>query len=1756
MEAVPRLPMISFLLKVSPDRQPTDFGKLKQYIRDFYHDDPETYSAEFHKLEALRATAMRPANDATGCAVLKKYYCQLHFLQSRFPMGKDGAASVNFTWRDTYASMVCTLADIRYEMVSVLYNIGALHSQLGATDPRATNEGLKLACTHFQCAAYAFQHLKDTYPQPAGLDLAPDLMQFMYQISLAQAQECILEKSMTDNRKATINAKVAAQIVDYYNMAMNALTRGGSDGNSVLETVGNSQFKSWKRYVKFKSTFYGCIALLYQGQQSEEQQKMGERVAYYQAALDKLAEATKLTKGLDHPEVIEDAITFTMDVVEGKRKAAKNENEFIYHEEVPEKDALPEIKKASLVKGIPFEVTDPEISGPDIFGRLVPMKAHEASSLYSEEKAKLLRRMGAMIDEKDEQLVAFTSSLQLECVNAHLESNRLPQDIVDRCAALSAKPDAIQNLIEAMDKLSDIYHDVEAMLKEIMELIQNEEVEEKEYQQVMGSRPPSIVATDLTREAKKYEEAHNKAAMSNQTLHKAMTQHIANLRLLELPLSELAQQIPSVSALNLGEQPVVKEMQMLVGKVEEMRRQRAMLSSQLRESVCADDITTQLVTRQHDNLEAIFQEELQKHVKYVSLIEQNLTAQDNIIKALTETYAQYAPVRKATMEVMRQRNLTLSALISSYDAYEDLIAKTNKGQEFYKKLETNVTKLHQRVKGTCKVQQEERDTILAKNCKTLPSKVKSSVDDVHPYIPPGKGPSGGPKLKDYLENYKRDKSGGISQIPGGQMNEPYYNQSIPAKPTGYPDNVTAYDPTPLWVPSVRPAPVGQEGTTPSTTSQDLKQELSMSLYSSKSLYSPRINTEIIHPPYENMFKKLEYDHSKYDYDVLREYDISDDDPSTPNPKLPNTGYPAPAPSSIGQSVTTYPVTPASLAQNYLTSYDIYKQPAENASQYSHSTWYSLPTSTPQSNVNSQQGYTPTNVPTTLSQEYSTQTYQPNQPQNTGHVQQMTQYPSGFQNYPTHNYPTATTVNLQHYPTTIATPQATSYQAGFNQSSLYPYQTPSTQPQTSVMQSQQPIASASPASGGYNLQNNQVANPYTTQNSAVAQGTQGGQAMYTQYSNAAYPAAYSTLTNQGSHALAQSSDPSNQQYSPYIPQMYSAYTNDKVSQANTTPWANSQPGQIPQNYYNQYANFSQSTEAKYTPATAASYYSRAGQSSNYQTSASTPQQTNQVGQPTYTQGNYYYQPYGYQYTSGTLQNLTVESPSRVYTPSQTQQGQITPQSPMTYMQASSNLTLTSVNSAKSVTGDKDSSNVDLLAGLDFSVSQDPLVPQQQKEVSVKPVSVNSIVEKFAAVTLTETSSSETTVESNSSVESKASVESSESVYVTAQSSSEDKVGKKFQLKDPFNDTEALNQFVQEVEKFEKFVESLTVKTLNGPTPLDIKWKELLDLKEKDSDNHSISVARCYPVKNRFSDILPYDNSRVELPSTKDDYINASYVKDVTPNFPDFIVTQMPLQATFGDFWTMVLEQQVELIVCLLNDTEVEEAGGRYWPTEKGVEMIVGRVKLTLQTCNTCKHWVERIIYVTDTRLAKVVVHLQFTEWPGSSFPSSPGPFLSLVSESLNNVAQQRGGGPAVVHCLSGVGRSGLFLLTAASICHILNCRTLPDLVILAAVIARWRKNPLRDREHFRFSYQTLLYYAQDLLMKRGILASRSSFEEKRTKSHTRHPSEDFLLGPPKDVMPQESPEKKQSEGISSEAAASNSSDPLSQLDPLWSLKRPK
>ncbi len=64
-------------------------------------------------------------------------------------------------------------------------------------------------------------------------------------------------------------------------------------------------------------------------------------------------------------------------------------------------------------------------------------------------------------------------------------------------------------------------------------------------------------------------------------------------------------------------------------------------------------------------------------------------------------------------ELLTAREVQVDRLVSSFNAFDDLLFKAAKGLEFYCKLEGNVSRLLDRTKGVVKVQQEERDAKIA-----------------------------------------------------------------------------------------------------------------------------------------------------------------------------------------------------------------------------------------------------------------------------------------------------------------------------------------------------------------------------------------------------------------------------------------------------------------------------------------------------------------------------------------------------------------------------------------------------------------------------------------------------------------------------------------------------------------------------------------------------------------------------------------------------------------------------------------------------------------------------------------------------------------------------------------------------------------------------------------------------------------------------------------------------------------------------------
>lgn len=402
--------------------------------------------------------------------------------------------------------------------------------------------------------------------------------------------------------------------------------------------------------MELKSQFYECITCFYMGKQSEEHQKWGECLAYYTEAFNKLNECIK--KGKSEDGDIQESFRFAMDVIGGKYQSAKKDNDFVYHDKVPDFDSLPEVKGASLVKGITFNPSDPDVSGPDLFQKLVPMEAHEASSLYSEEKAKLIRRVCGNIEDKNAELVQFMSSLNIDQSSLSFEPENLPQALLEKCAAVSVKPNAIKDLVEAMSGVSNVATEVDVNLKDITALLDNEAEEEENFQKQFGKRSTNPMFENIRKELALFSEGHRKGSQSNNDLHKAMNAHITNLKLLGGPIEDIKNALPSKDKEKSSEDDAVTgDLKRLISKVEEMKSQRNMLEEQFRTEVQKDDITHRIVTQEGGNKQVMFDQEIQKHKKVEELIMQNLRAQDNILRALTDANVKYAPIRRKFSEV-------------------------------------------------------------------------------------------------------------------------------------------------------------------------------------------------------------------------------------------------------------------------------------------------------------------------------------------------------------------------------------------------------------------------------------------------------------------------------------------------------------------------------------------------------------------------------------------------------------------------------------------------------------------------------------------------------------------------------------------------------------------------------------------------------------------------------------------------------------------------------------------------------------------------------------------------------------------------------------------------------------------------------------------------------------------------------------------------------------------------------------------------
>ncbi|XP_010146497.1 PREDICTED: tyrosine-protein phosphatase non-receptor type 22, partial [Eurypyga helias] len=269
------------------------------------------------------------------------------------------------------------------------------------------------------------------------------------------------------------------------------------------------------------------------------------------------------------------------------------------------------------------------------------------------------------------------------------------------------------------------------------------------------------------------------------------------------------------------------------------------------------------------------------------------------------------------------------------------------------------------------------------------------------------------------------------------------------------------------------------------------------------------------------------------------------------------------------------------------------------------------------------------------------------------------------------------------------------------------------------------------------------------------------------------------------------------------------------------------------------------------------------------------------------------------------------------------------------------------------------------------------------------------------------------------------------------------------------------------------------------------------------------------KNRYKDILPFDHSRVELSLVTSDadshYINANFIKGVYGPRA-YIATQGPLPNTVTDFWRMIWEYEVLIVVMACMEFEMgKKKCERYWAEAGSSPLQCGPFSVACEAEEKKNEYVIRTLKVTLKEEIRTVHQFHYKNWPDHDVPSSIDPILELIEEI--RCYQPDDSVPICIHCSAGCGRTGV-------ICAIdYTQKLLRDGIIpvnfsifsLIQEMRTQRPSIVQTKEQYELVYDAVIE-----LFKRQIKALSAQEDSAASQVQTRHPVAKPLLTPVEDI----------------------------------------
>ncbi|KAI9567770.1 BRO1-like domain-containing protein [Boletus coccyginus] len=748
----PQSPMISIPRKTTEEVDWTT--PIHNLIAKSYGENPEAYALECQALQRCRQDAVKGAgSDVTGRDLLYKYFGQLELLELRF-----SEIRVNFSWHDAFTNKVTTQTSIAYEKASILFQIAATHSAIAAAQNRSDPDGLKLAFHYFRACAGMLTYINENFLHAPSTDLSRDVIRFLVGLILAQATEVFLEKCIQEKKANTLVAKIASQAASMYS----------SLSEQVKDFMGKGIFdRNWVTLVQIKSKFFGSLAQFYRAQVDSKAGNHGDSLVRFTLAESLAKESHRSAQSFSalwahvSPTLPADAGTSILErtkshlqVCTDRKNEAQRDDDLIYNAVLPSPDALPNIDRATVATPITIQevYSAPEVQkliGQDIFIKLIPLSVHESASVYSEEKAKLVRKE---VENAESAEVEVRSALEAIGVQEGLgrfkamteggigaqdeiplEVQRWKEDI-----AVMEDQEGVGTLMRELSRLKD------AVKSELESISRELEVESREcesmrvkYDHLWTQEPSASLNKSLRQDLKSHLSALEAAATSDQQAYAIWDTVKGDISLmLSSGLEELfrasIQQGGAENLLDLDissetrdDQELVRigqytsEIEERLGRIKKIAYERNEVLKDLKDKIQADDVShLLLLNRRNSSVEpALFAAELEKFRPYqqrlaATVHHQQISLQEiqGMWKSLRDS-AGRGPGAKKWEEREKRKKDAIRRISRTRDGYMEVRDGLMKGLQFYQQLTELSTTLSRNVRSFVSERRLEREKL-------------------------------------------------------------------------------------------------------------------------------------------------------------------------------------------------------------------------------------------------------------------------------------------------------------------------------------------------------------------------------------------------------------------------------------------------------------------------------------------------------------------------------------------------------------------------------------------------------------------------------------------------------------------------------------------------------------------------------------------------------------------------------------------------------------------------------------------------------------------------------------------------------------------------------------------------------------------------------------------------------------------------------------------------------------------------------------